>query len=51
MDSDRDLVLSWFRSDELDDCPKCGAHTVVTTPMTRVCLDCGVLEIQLPIAE
>jgi hypothetical protein len=41
---ERDQVMSWFTMNELRDCPKCGARTVVITDFAIVCVDCGVIE-------
>lgn len=51
MTLDRDRLLSWFTPEELIDCPKCGAHTVITSEMTSVCVDCGVIERQVVAPE
>jgi hypothetical protein len=48
MGSDPDLPLSWFEPDELTDCLQCGAHSVVTTAISSVCMECGHLQVLSP---
>ena len=45
MQFEREQIMSWFTTDELSDCPRCGAHTLITTDISTVCFDCGVIEI------
>ena len=42
----RDMILHWFREDELSECPNCGNRHVLPgwgSPNGRMCVTCGPL--------
>lgn len=56
MEGDADIDLSvdlarWFKPDELETCPRCGAQRLVPAEpgsTVRICLDCGAIDLSEP---
>ena len=42
----KEMLLSWFRDDELEVCPRCHQRHVLPlwgSPTGRICVSCGIL--------
>lgn len=44
-------LARWFKPDELETCPRCGAQRLVPAEpgsTVRICLDCGAIDLSEP---